>query len=139
MPQTKQRNQWRSKVKSHIGADVNETEQLLHGGERCVLDDDGSIGPDQRKALKGRPVKWRIDMNRGRIKAIAEDTPKKPTGRAERLKAQICDRFEHRCYMVKNLFDHRKVCHQALNKNTATCFTRFARANLALGRKDFLA
>jgi IS5 family transposase len=84
-------------------------------------------------------VEWRIDMNRGRLKAIAEDTPKKPKRRAERLKAQIHDRFERRCYMVNNLLGHRKVRYQGLSKNTATCFTLFARANLALPTKHFLA
>jgi IS5 family transposase len=157
MHQTRKGNQWYFGMKAHIGADadsglvhsltataangadVTETEHLLHGEEEVVFADAGYIGADKREALKERPVTWHIAMKRGQLKAMAEGALKELTTRAERLKAQIRARVEHPFHVIKNLFGHRKVRYKGLKKNTAQLFTLFALANLVIAKKHLLA
>ena len=156
MHQTRKGNQWYFGMKAHIGADgdsglvhtvvgtaaniadVSQTEHLLHGEEEVVFADAGYIGAEKREALKDKPVKWRIAMKRGKLKAMAEGPIKELTRRAERLKAQLRSRVEHPFHIIKNLFGHRKVRYKGLAKNTAQLHTLFALANLVTAKKALL-
>ncbi len=156
MHQTRKGNQWYFGMKAHIGADgdsglvhtvvgtaaniadVSQTEHLLHGEEEVVFADAGYIGAEKREALKDKPVKWRIAMKRGKLKAMAEGPVKELTRRAERLKAQLRSRVEHPFHIIKNLFGHRKVRYKGLAKNTAQLHTLFALANLVTAKKALL-
>ncbi len=156
MHQTRKGNQWYFGMKAHIGADadsglvhsltgtaanvadVSQTEHLLHGEEQVVFADAGYIGADQREALKDKPLKWRIAIKRGKLKAMAEGPLKDLTRRIERLKAQLRSRVEHPFHVIKNLFGHRKVRYKGLAKNTAQLHTLFALANLVIAKKALL-
>jgi IS5 family transposase len=156
MHQTRKGNQWYFGMKAHIGADgdsglvhtvvgtaanisdVTQTEHLLHGEEEVVFADAGYIGAEKREALKDKPVKWRIAMKRGKLKAMAEGPIKELTRRAERLKAQLRSRVEHPFHVIKNLFGHRKVRYKGLAKNTAQLHALFALANLVTAKKALL-
>ncbi|WP_128841906.1 IS5 family transposase [Burkholderia catarinensis] len=152
MHQTKKGNEWYFGMKAHIGvdadsglvhsvvgtsanvSDVSLAHALLHGHEQEAFGDAGYAGVDKRDEMNGKPVKWRVAIKRGKIKAMRDGALKDLLVEIERTKAQIRARVEHPFHIVKNLFHHRKVRYKGLAKNTAQLFSLFALANLVIAK-----
>ncbi len=152
MHQTKKGNAWHFGMKAHIGvdaesglvhsmvgtaaneSDVSQAHALLHGHEEQAFGDAGYTGVDKRSEMKGKSVKWRVAVKRGKIKAMSEGPLKDLVIAVERTKAQIRARVEHPFHVVKNLFHHRKTRYKGLAKNTAHLFSLFALATLVIAR-----
>ena len=159
MHQTKKGNQWYFGMKAHIGADaesglvptvvgtaanvsdISQTHALLHGEEKTVHVDAGSIGVEKRaEIIAGHGgVEWRIAAKRGKLKEMPESWAKALTLGFEKLKARARALVEHPFHIVKNLFKHRKVRYRGLKKNTAQLHTLFALANLVIAKKHLLS
>jgi IS5 family transposase len=100
MHQTKQGNPWYFGMKAHIGVDaerglvhtvvgteanvgdVTQTTQVLHGDEKTGYLDAGYTGAEKREKLKARDIDWRVAMERGKLKAVPEESVR---GRASAL------------------------------------------------------
>ncbi|CAL8479606.1 transposase (plasmid) [Caballeronia sp. S22] len=113
MHQTTKGNEWHFGMKAHIGfdadsglvhsvvgtaanvSDVSQARALLHGHEQEAFGDAGYAGVDKRDEMKGRPVKWRVAIKRGKIKAMREGSLKDLLIQVERIKAQIRAWVEH--------------------------------------------
>jgi transposase, IS5 family len=158
MHQTRKGNQWYFGMKAHIGvdaqsglvhrvtgtaanvADIAQTHELLHGGEKTVHADAGYLGVEKREEIAAghAGVEWQVAAKRGKIKAMAEGVAKEMAQQVERLKAQVRARVEHPFHVLKNLFRHRKTRYRGLAKNTAQLHSLFALVNLFLARRALL-
>ena len=161
MHQTKKGNQWHFGMKAHIGvdadsglvhtvvttpantADVEVSDELLHGKEQTVWADAGYTGADKRMEAdhprRKRNPRWVIARKRGKIKAMPEGPAKQAVETEERGKAQIRARVEHPFQTVKGFFGFTKVRFKGLAKNTVQVLTLFALANLHRVRRALLA
>jgi len=158
MHQTKKGNQWHFGMKAHIGvdaesglvhtvvgtaanvADVTQTAEVLHGGEKTVYLDAGYTGGEKRAELNDRDIDWQVATKRSKLKAVPrENNLGALLSRLESLKASSRSKVEHPSYVVKNLFSHRKVRYKGLKKNTAQLHILFALANLVIAKRELLA
>ena len=133
MHQTKKGNQWYFGIKVHIGVDaqtgvvhsisttsanvhdVTEAHRLLHGGEKRVWDDSGYRGVGRRAEHRERCVDWQVAMRPGSRRRLAEGSAE---ALAEKLKASVRAKVEHRFLYVKRHFGYAKVRYRGLGKNT---------------------
>jgi IS5 family transposase len=159
MHQTKKGHQWYFGMKAHIGADrdsklvhtvvitaanvadITQTSELLHGGEKQVHGDAGYTGVEKRAEIVAleRKIDWQIAGKRRVIKALAEGAEKEALQAVEKAKASVRAFVEHPFHIVKNLFKHRKVRYRGLAKNGHQLYTLFGLANVVIGARQATA
>lgn len=151
MKQTRKGKNWHFGMKLHIGtdprgivhsvtatdaavADVTQLTELLHGYEREVFGDQAYWKEDDRRFLKSRGIRYRINRR---------PTSRRPLSERWRMFNRIRSRTracgEHPFRVLKQLWGFTKVRYRGLAKNLARAETMFALANLYQVRRQLLA
>jgi transposase, IS5 family len=150
MKQTRKGRNWHFGMKLHIGtdprgivhsvtatdaavADVTQLPELLHGYEREVFGDQAYWKEDDRRFLKSRGIRYRINRR---------PTSRRPLSERWRMFNRIRSRTracgEHPFRVLKQLWGFTKVRYRGLAKNLARAETMFALANLYQMRRQLL-
>ena len=86
--------------------DVTEAHNLLHWDETVVWGDAGYQGVDKREENPGLEVQSRVAMRPGRRRKLE---PGSEEALAEKAKASVRVKVEHRFLRLKRLFGYGKV------------------------------
>ncbi len=117
--------------------DVTLAGDLLHGEETNAFGDAGYRGVDKREEAKG--PQWHIAMLPGKRKQLSDSPLGQMPEKVKKIKTSIRAMVEHRFYVIKNLFRHKKTRYRGLAKNHAQMFSLFELANLVIAKRRLLA
>jgi IS5 family transposase len=119
-------------------SDIAEANTLLHGKESVAFGDADYQGIEKRPDAKA-DITWHVAIRPGKRKALnKENEAEAMIDKAEKAKAGIRAKVEHRFRVVKRLFGFVKVRYHGLNKNTTQLFTLFALSNLWMVRSKLM-
>jgi len=150
MKQTRKGKNWHFGMKLHIGtdprgivhsvtatdaavADVTQLPELLHGYEREVFGDQAYWKEDDRRFLKSRGIRYRINRRPNSRRPLSERWRM-----INRIRSRIRACGEHSFRVLKQLWGFTKVRYRGLAKNLARAETMFALANLYQMRRQLL-
>jgi len=108
-------------------------DELLHGEETVIYGDKAYANDGKKKEYKANGIKWCINRKANRGCQLTEEDRD-----FNHQQNQIRAKGEHAFFVVKYLWNYRKVRYKGLLKNAAQVFSLFALANLYMVRKDLL-
>ena len=118
-------------------SDVAEGNSLLHGQEPVAFEDAGYQGIETRPDAKKNST-WHVAMRPRKPRTLNKEDTADASIKAEKIKASIRAKVEHRFRAIKRQFWYAKVRYRSLKRNTAQLVTLFVLSNLSMVRSKLM-